>query len=231
MFDTKGLNYVNNSFHVFKPKYLFHKKGYIYRWQYKSKRHLGKGYSDHLPIVATFSTQAYVADFKSNKVEKGNIAELYQKTLENSLYLKNVKVILKTQYHAIIKQHQKGRAIFVYGAKGLEEGKVYDLLVNKIKNYNGLHEIVNFTIEHKYETMNLNDYYFHGVLDFNNRVLENEVLKSLEGVYQNNQLYIKDKVYPIYFKNRSNRPKDGTYLKLKKVQIGYYNRLQFVVWE
>ena len=231
MFDTKGLNYVNNSFHVFKPKYLFHKRGFIYRWQYKAKRHLGKGYSDHLPIVATFSTQAYVSELKSNKVEKGNIVQLYQTSLQNPLYLKNVKVILKTKYHAVIKQKKEGRAIFVYGANGLEEGGRYDLLVNKIKNYNGLHEIVDFNIKNTYAKVDIKEYYFKGRVNFNNRVLENEVVERLEGIYKKNNLYNDNKVYPIYFKNRASRPKDGTYLKLKKVQIGYYNRLQFVVWE
>ena len=231
MFDAKGINYLNNSFHVFKPNYLFHKKGYIYRWQYKAKRHLGKGYSDHLPIVATFLTQAYVPDVKSNKIEKGNITQLYQKTLKNPLYLKNVKVILKTKYHAVIKQEKGGRAIFIYGANGLEEGGEYDLLVNKIKNYHGLHEIVDFNIEYIYAKLNIKDYYFKGILNFTNKTLENEVLEELEGVYRENNLYTNNKSYPIYFKNRASRPKNGTYLKLKKVQIGYYNRLQFVVWE
>ena len=59
LYDNKGISYVNNSFDRFSPKYLFYKKG-IYRWQISKKgkgRHLGKGYSDHLPIFALFSTK------------------------------------------------------------------------------------------------------------------------------------------------------------------------------
>ncbi|MEA3372695.1 MAG: endonuclease/exonuclease/phosphatase family protein [Campylobacterota bacterium] len=54
--DKKGIEYKKNSFNHFTPDYLF-KKRYIFRWQ-KSKKypkhHMGEGYSDHLPIYATF---------------------------------------------------------------------------------------------------------------------------------------------------------------------------------
>ena len=57
--DGKGLEYQAGSFSRFTPDYLFQKRS-IYRWQ-KSKKypkhHLGKGYSDHLPIFATFSVK------------------------------------------------------------------------------------------------------------------------------------------------------------------------------
>jgi len=232
MFDAKGINYLNNSFQVFKPKYLFHKKGYIYRWQYRKKRHLGEGYSDHLPIVATFSTTPYRFDRGGFTMRYGTIAQLYKAdNLPTPLFLKDVKVILKTKHHAIIKQRKKGRAIFVYGAEGLEEGIAYDIVVEKVKNYHGLHEIVGFRIEHQYKKENIEAYYFNEALNFDNRALENEVVKSLEGLYNSNRLEIGEHTYPIYFKNRASRPKDGSYLKLKKVQIGYYNGLQLVVWE
>ena len=52
--DRKGWEYQEGSFGVFKPKYLFGKNGRVKRWEYKHSRHTGKGYSDHLPIYATF---------------------------------------------------------------------------------------------------------------------------------------------------------------------------------
>jgi hypothetical protein len=231
MFDAKGIDYVNDSFKVFNSSYLFHKKGFIYRWQYKNKKHLGEGYSDHLPVVATFSTKPYRFDKKREKLVRGNIAVLYKRELENSLYLKEVKVIFKSKYHAIVKQHKQGRAIFVYGAEGLEQGGVYDLVVHKTKTYKGLHEVVDFSIEYCYSKVNIEPYLYEGDIDFNNRALENEVLKELSGTYRKNRFYINGKAYPIFFKKRSSKPKDGTYLKLKRVQIGYHNTLQFVVWE
>ncbi|MBT8349324.1 MAG: endonuclease/exonuclease/phosphatase family protein, partial [Sulfurovum sp.] len=41
LFDQKGIDYVNNSFKVFRKEYLFTKKGYINRWQYKKGKHRG----------------------------------------------------------------------------------------------------------------------------------------------------------------------------------------------
>ena len=231
MFDGKGIDYVNNSFEVVKPLYLFHKKGYIYRWQFKKERHAGKGYSDHLPIVATFSTKAYMLGSNSIVNEEGKIEDLYKNKLDSSILLKNVKVILKSSYHAIIKQSEHGRAIFVYGADGLEQGKAYDIVVQKTKKYNGLHEIINFSVTYAYGKTQIDNMFYRGKLDFRNRELENEIFKNLYGVYRNNRFYINKKAYKIFFKNKRLRPKNGTKLKLHRVQIGYYDEMQLVVWD
>lgn len=229
LFDGKSLDYVNHSFKVFKPAYLFHKKGYVYRWQYKYGRHLGKGYSDHLPIVASFSTKAYHQEKLSVNVKIGTISDLYQNP-KSSIMLKKVSVILKTKHHAIIKQHSKGRAIFIYGAESLIQGHCYDLLVTRLKSHKGLREIINFSLEYDYGKKEITSLYYRGDLDFNNNKLQNEVIEHIEGVYKDNKLYIDNKSYPIYFKNKSLKPKHKTYINLKKVQIGMYNRLQLVVW-
>jgi len=69
LFNAKGLEYVNNSFSVFKKSYLFHKKGYVFRWEIKKGRHKGKGYSDHLAISALFSTsRAFKKEKKHVKI-------------------------------------------------------------------------------------------------------------------------------------------------------------------
>ncbi len=52
----KGIFYINKSVTNFNKEYLF-KKSNISRWEIsraKVRKHKGKGYSDHLPIVATF---------------------------------------------------------------------------------------------------------------------------------------------------------------------------------
>lgn len=54
--DSKSSHYVEGSFKTFAPEYLLHKKK-PYRWQRSRTRplhHTGKGYSDHLPVVAEF---------------------------------------------------------------------------------------------------------------------------------------------------------------------------------
>jgi len=61
LYDANGVNYVDNSFDAFAPDYLF-KDGQIYRWQRGGGgrgRHLGKGFSDHLPVFAEFTTQPF----------------------------------------------------------------------------------------------------------------------------------------------------------------------------
>jgi len=55
LLDKKDIDYVDKSFRVFKPNYLFTKEHWMNRWQYKNKKHQGKGYSDHFPIYAKFT--------------------------------------------------------------------------------------------------------------------------------------------------------------------------------
>jgi endonuclease/exonuclease/phosphatase family metal-dependent hydrolase len=232
LFDGKGLDYVDNSFKVFKPSYLFHKKGYIFRWQMRSSRHVGKGYSDHLPIVATFSTQK-LQHFKSKNIayKEGCIADLYEANPRTAILIKNLKVLFKSGYHAIVKQSKNGRAIFVYGAEGLEEGKAYDLLVKETKKYHGLHEVTNFSIVKCYGKREIEDLFYNFKIDFSIKSLENEVVRELSGIYKNNSFYIEGKGYKIYFKNKHLQPKNGSKLKLHRVQIGYYDAMQLVVWD
>jgi len=54
--DGKRWEYVEGSFRAFKPSYLFGRKGQVNRWAYKHGKHLGRGYSDHVPIVAKFAS-------------------------------------------------------------------------------------------------------------------------------------------------------------------------------
>lgn len=54
-----GIYYINNSINTLNKPYLF-KKRYIYRWQTswgRVRKHKGRGYSDHLPVIAKFKIQ------------------------------------------------------------------------------------------------------------------------------------------------------------------------------
>ncbi|WP_457750216.1 endonuclease/exonuclease/phosphatase family protein [Sulfurimonas sp.] len=56
LLDNKGIDYKIHSISAFEKPYLFRGKA-IYRWQTtrsKLRRHKGKGYSDHLPVIAEF---------------------------------------------------------------------------------------------------------------------------------------------------------------------------------
>jgi len=57
LLDKKGLEYKSGSIHTLQKAYLFKGKS-IYRWQttrHHPRRHKGKGYSDHLPVIAEFT--------------------------------------------------------------------------------------------------------------------------------------------------------------------------------
>ncbi len=56
LLNKEGISYINKSIKSLDKKYMFKKKQ-IYRWQISRRRvpkHKGKGYSDHLPVIAKF---------------------------------------------------------------------------------------------------------------------------------------------------------------------------------
>jgi endonuclease/exonuclease/phosphatase family metal-dependent hydrolase len=64
--DSEGISYVDNSFSAYTLNGKLLKDGQPYRWQIKwvkkQKVHLGKGYSDHLPVRATFKIGPFTRD-------------------------------------------------------------------------------------------------------------------------------------------------------------------------
>jgi len=230
MFNGIGFDYVNDSFSVFKAPYLFTKKGYINSWQYKNGKHLGKGYSDHLPVYAFLDSKPYVSDkykMKASKIVNKNIEYLYQvDSLEQPIELKDAVVVLKRGRYAVVKQTANGRGIFLYGSvNGLKEGMKYDLLVQNITRYKGLKEITNLVRLKEKGTVDLN--IFYGSLK---EMRQNEVVKDLVAVYKNRNLYINGKKVPVYFKNRKLTPKNDSKLKIHYAHLGYYKKLQLVIY-
>ena len=149
LLDGKGIDYVDGSFNVLKKSYLFHKKGYIYRWEYRNKRHRGKGYSDHLPVIATFSTKAYRQ--QNCHIKNSNIQTLYQKRVDLPIRLKDVQVI-QAKKNQITLQDKKGKEIRLFGMDTpLILGKSYDIIVYQRKFYKGAYEIVDYSIEKEYD--------------------------------------------------------------------------------
>ncbi len=151
LFNGKGLEYLPHSFNVLKKSYLFHKRGYVYRWVYKKGRHQGRGYSDHLPIFATFSTtKPYVRE--SHKAKKGNVRDLQNKEVYLPLYLTKVKVFSLSKNRAIIGKQGSKESIAIYGTKEmLKLGKSYDIMVYGRSFFKGRYEIIDFEIEKRYD--------------------------------------------------------------------------------
>jgi endonuclease/exonuclease/phosphatase family metal-dependent hydrolase len=76
LYDNRGISYIDNSFNRFTSHYLFRGNA-LYRWQRAENgmgRHLGKGYSDHLPVFACFSTQPFC--FKKDAPLSDNMTAL-----------------------------------------------------------------------------------------------------------------------------------------------------------
>jgi endonuclease/exonuclease/phosphatase family metal-dependent hydrolase len=235
MFDGKGVDYLNNTFGVFKRSYLFTKRGYINQWQYKNGKHRGKGYSDHLPVYAYFDIKPYIADTKKNvakKIEKKSIEDLYKiESLDSKIRLDDVVVVLKRGRNAIVKQRVRGRGIYLYGCAGpLKEGHKYDLLVEGIKTYKGLKEITHaYKIKEK-GVVDRESYMLSSEAVTMKNVQQNEVLKNVSGIYKNRFLYLEDKRIPIYFKKRKLTPPNGSRLKIHYAHLGYYKKMQIVIY-
>jgi len=153
LFNGKGLEYLPHTFNVLKKSYLFHKKGYIYRWLYQNNRHVGKGYSDHLPIFATFSTtQPYKRVLDKPKEE--TIYALQKRAVHFPLHLTNVKVFSLSKNKATIGKEGSKQRVKIYGTKEiLELGQSYDIMVYGQVLFKGYYEIVDFEIEKRYDAI------------------------------------------------------------------------------
>ncbi len=235
MFDGYGIDYVNDSFKVFKKSYLFTKKGYINSWRYKNGKHMAKGYSDHLPLYAFFDTKPYVAQeyiMADNIILNKNIEYLYTvEMLKNVIEVDGAVVVLKRGSHAIIKQSPSGRGIYLYGcAKGLKEGQKYDFLVQNITTYNGLKEITNIIKTKEKEKVNLNSYYISNRELREDNLKQNEVMHNVIGVYRDKKFIVEGNDFPIHFKNKKDTPTNGSKLKIDYAHLGYYKKLQLVVY-
>lgn len=140
-FDGKDIEYKPQSFGVFSPAYLFDTNGNVNRWQISDKgkgKHLGKGFSDHLPLSAVFQTDNY----KKLTNKCSTITELKQyRDGKVDILLCNVQVEEKNKYGFFLKD-RFGERVYVYKPDfWLEKEKVYDLHVEFLGTYKGKKEI------------------------------------------------------------------------------------------
>ncbi|MGM0518530.1 MAG: endonuclease/exonuclease/phosphatase family protein [Campylobacterota bacterium] len=242
LFDNKKLSYIKKSFMVYKDENIINNSK-IYRWQvnYKDKKnyHKGVGYSDHLPLKASFSTNKnYRNSLEDNIINQNKqefkISYLYSKEkLIDSIILKDVIVIYKNNNSAIIKQ-RNNRAIYLYkNAKNLKKGFMYDLKVNQIKDYNGLKEIENFEIVKEYgKYKNYKQLYLEGndinILDAK---FQNEIIKNMNFTVKRKRLYFNknDYIY-MYAKDESDLPKSNTKIEVKSGHLGVYRGKKQIIF-
>jgi len=231
LYDHKGISYQDNSFARFDPSYLFKKK-YIYRWQLAKNgkgRHLGRGFSDHLPIYAVFTTIPFVSETAAKvKPQTTSIANLYKADTGAVNYrLDNCAVIYKHKNNAIIKQ-AGGRAIYLYkSGSPLKSGKIYQLTVKRLKNYKGLREIIAIADIHKTGAIKQwQQYLLHDpAVNLERPEFQNEVIHKIEGTYQYGSLHYGDnqKICLYFGKTDRLKPPENSKVILRRVRIGYYN--------
>jgi endonuclease/exonuclease/phosphatase family metal-dependent hydrolase len=229
LFDNKNISYVNNSFRVFKPKYLY-KNNYVKRWKLKK----ASGYSDHLPIYASFSTKKQNYTFKEIKHEKASIKKLYTiNTINHPIYINDIVVVYKAKKVAII-QKDKDRAILVYNPpKELKEGYSYNIKVKKVDRYHGLKEIKDMAII-KVNSFykDYKKFYKDSTIDFFDLNNQNYILKDIKGVYKKGYLYFdKDKRIKVYFKKGIKKPSFGEFITIKLGHLAIYkSNIQIIIY-
>lgn len=232
LFDNKGISYFPNSFKVFKPSYLVNSKGKINRWDEENK----KGFSDHLPIIAKFTTEN-IKTYPQDKLQKNqspkkiiSIKDLYTiSTLNEPFLLSNVLVTYKAGKLGVLKGTNNDRSIQYYNEENqLEMGFFYDIWVNEIDEYFGAKEIKKLTIiTKKTKVSNIKNYYLNGtIIDLYNPKYQNEVITNLRGTYRNNYLHYNTKIgkqkIKLYFKKDIEKPKDGIYFVLENGILSNY---------
>ncbi len=234
LFDDKNIAYINDSFKAFTPKYLI-QNNKINRWEIKNKTHKGIGYSDHLPIIASFSTASY----KNEKQRKttNNTSLLYEiESLESPLVLKNMIVLYKDQNNAILKE-KNDRAIYAYNcAKGLKEGFIYDIEIQQLHMHYGLKEVIGLNIVNKQSNKeNPKNYYLDAnVIDLFDLQYQNEIITNLTGTYENGYLYFSSssKKIKLYSKDKSLLPKNGQNITIMSGHLGYYkSNVQIIIYK
>ncbi len=227
MFDKKNISYINNSFKVFKPSYLYDNKK-INRWQIKNGIHRKVGYSDHLPITASFK----VSTFEKIEQNYSQISDLYKTSqLQKQFDLKDVVVIYKNKNSVIVKQ-KDNRAIFIYKAPHLKLAYNYDLRVKSINDFFGLKQIENFsTIKVNKKTKELNSYYLkvENLENIEDLKYQNEVLVNFEALYKDKKLEFNNQKVRVYFKTHI--PKDNRKIFIKKAHIAYFKQyVQLIIY-
>jgi len=230
---------MDNSFDKFDPDYLFDNNK-VFRWQRASRgkgRHLGKGYSDHLPVFAEFTTSPFCFAAQSKAAfstpELLSIEDLYsvKKRLIN-VRVHNGVVIYKDRDNAVIKQ-KNGRAIYVYkAAKELQHGMAYDLTVTQLNRHYGNFEITGIDdLKPLGRVTNLKAYFIAGKAeDFKNSDMRNEVIEQVKGIYENGWLHYGDnRKIKIYFQNPALKPDNFSSITLSHVRVGYHRHPEIIV--
>ena len=236
LYDSKGVSYVDNSFDKFDPGYLF-QGARINRWQRAKRgrgRHLGAGFSDHLPVFAWFAPRPFSyrpdAPYPQKTVP---IAALYEsKAGRVNCHLRHCTVIYQHHKFTILKQ-RGGRAILVYGAgDNLVRGRIYHLTVKYLARYYGMLEITEFSdVDPVGEADDLMPFFIEpadGPLS--DPALVNEVVGQVRGDYRDGWLhYGSNRKIRLFARDKSLLPETGSSIRLRNIRIGFHHHPELVL--
>ncbi len=236
LYDNKGVSYIDNSFDKFDPGYLFRGER-IRRWQRTKKgrgRHLGEGFSDHLPIFAWLAPGPFSYRPDAPYPEKTlPIAALYEsKTGRVNYHLNRCAVIYRHRKYTIIKQ-RNGRAILAYGTdEQLRQGQIYDLTVKYLKRYYGMLEITKFaSVESGEKRIDLTEFFIRpSNRSLNDSASVNEVVLRIKGFYRNGWLYYgENRKIRLFARDKGLLPDNGSSVILKNIRIGFHRHPELVL--
>jgi len=235
LYDKYGISYIDNSFKVFKPFYLYKNKK-IKSWNFvhiKNNLNL-KGYSDHLPIIATFNTNPF-KKIKTKDTSNFTIKTLYDiEKISTPIRLKNVAVLYKVKNSAILKQ-KNNRAIWAYNcANNLEIGKLYDITISKIGRYNGLKEIKKIDNTKFIKKIDSIKKYLinSNKIDLHDMKYQNELITNLRGIYKKGYLYFDKNKIKLYIKDKKLLIKDGQKVIIYRAHLSNFrSKVQLVIYK
>lgn len=246
MFDKSGINYIDGSFTVFAPSYLLDNKGRPFRWQGKDAKHTAPdGFSDHLPIYASFSLSPFSTKQSEQKPEsttnkpdtkslkKVDISQIYDKNITGDVdvVLKDCIVLYKSQKGFVVKQ-RNGRAIFIYEPKfDMKLSHSYDLRITSIDEFKGLKEIKNLFDLKDNGKVDIKDLKLkYSGQNIESDIFQNEVISELTGYYSRGKLvFDSNKEIKVYFADKNIKPAGLTKIFIKNGHLSRYDEPQIVI--
>ncbi|MBR8463693.1 endonuclease [Campylobacter sp. faydin G-24] len=237
------LGYKNESFEIFRAKFMLDSKGYI-------KRENGRNlYSDHFPLkfILTTDTQTQRSGFftqifgskdeikakqKDKKLSPAigdesrvvSIDDIFAKPKNTPFLLSRAVVVHKDKNGFIISSNHRG--IYVFNPdNNFELGQMMDMLITKTKIYKDALEVATYEVKKLYEVQNPEPFMMSESMLSEAR--SGDVIDRISGELKNGELKTPYGNVRVYSKN--GRLKDGE-ITLKNVRVGsYQGKIQLVV--
>ncbi len=229
LYDSKGISYIDGSFDVFDPVYLFSGDS-IFRFRFDDGVYIG--YSDHLPVYADFTISGTSSRCLSDP-KKVMIADLYESKAGKVNYIIYDCVVIYRQGNNAVIKNPGGRAIYIYGrANDLPLFGICGFHVTGLGRFHGNLEIIDGNSLECSER-----YPYPGTLyldpakkDISDPVYANEVIKSCVGIYDNKRfIYAPGKSVRIYFKRPAVVPVSRAKVEIRNARLLYMYQMQIVI--